>query len=162
MIRHRPRLIALHCAHEGFGYAVFDGRAIHDWGTVTARGDKNAMSLSKLGRLLDRFSPETLVLEEASEGAGRAARIVVLHKSIAALCRTRNIDLYQYALADVRRCFDGVGAHTRQDIAEAVVRELDVLSPRLPRPRKAWQSEPRRMMIFSAAALALTHLDARD
>lgn len=159
MIRHKPRLVALHCGANGFGYAVFEGEAIHDWGTVTARGDKNAMSLRKLGRLLDRFSPESLVLEEASESAGRAQRIVVLHNTIASLCRSRNIDLYQYSLADIQRCFARVGARTRHEIAEAVVRELDVLSPRLPRPRRAWQSEPRRMAIFCAAALALTRLN---
>jgi hypothetical protein len=161
MMGYKPRLIALHCGANGFGYAVFQGEAIYDWGTVTARGDKNAMSLRKLGGLLDRFSPEALILEQASEGSGRAERIVVLHNAIAALCRSRNIDLYQYPLADIQHCFGSVGAKTRHEIAEAVVRQLDVLSPRLPRRRKAWQSEPRRMAIFSAAALALTHLSSR-
>lgn len=161
MMGYRPRLIALHCSANGFGYAAFEGEAIYDWGTVTARGDKNAMSLHKLGRLLDRFSPEALILEEASEGTGRAQRIVMLHQGMAALCKLRNIDLYEYSLADIQRCFGSIGARTRQEIAEAVVRHLDVLSPRLPRQRKAWQSEPRRMTIFSAAAVALTHISAR-
>ena len=161
MIRHKPRLIALHCGANGFGYAVFEGEALHDWGTVTARGDKNAMSLRKLDRLIERFSPEMLALEEASESGSRAERIVVLHRTIAALCRMRDIDLYEYSHAEIQRCFGPLGASTRQEIAEAVVRQLDVLSPRLPRPRRAWQSEPRRMAIFSAAAVALTHLCTR-
>ena len=161
MMRNKPRLIAVHCGAAGFGYAVFEGEALHDWGTVTARGDKNAMSLRKLGRLIERFSPEALALEEASESAGRAERIVLLHRAIAGLCRTRNIDLYQYSMADIQRCFSQLGAATRQEIAEAVVRQLDVLAPRLPQPRRAWQSEPRRMAIFSAAAVALTHLSAK-
>jgi Holliday junction resolvasome RuvABC endonuclease subunit len=160
MMRHKPRLLALHCGSGGFGYAVFEGQAIYDWGTVTARGDKNAMCLRKLSRLLERFSPEALILEEASETSGRAERIVLLHNAIAAVCRSRNTDLYHYSPADIQRCFGSVGARTRHEVAEAVVRELDVLSPRLPRQRKAWQSEPRRMAIFSAAALALTHLSS--
>jgi len=158
MTWHKPRLFALHSGTKGFGYAVFEGEAIYDWGTVTARGDKNAMSLRKLARLLDRFSPEELVLEEATPGNGRAERIVQLYAAIATLCRLRNIDLYQYSQSDIQRRFCRVGACTRQEIAEAVARELVVLSPRLPNPRKPWQSEPRRLAIFSAAAVALTHL----
>ncbi|HYD25210.1 MAG TPA: hypothetical protein VEB68_10460 [Croceibacterium sp.] len=157
MTWHKPRLFALHCSAKGFGFIVFEGEAAYDWGTVTARGDKNAITLRKLVRLLDRFSPEALVLEEPS-GVGRADRIVELHAAIETLCRSRNIGVYQYALSEIQRRFSRVGARTRQEIAEAVVRELDVLSPRLPNPRKPWQSEPRRLAIFSAAAIALTYL----
>lgn len=157
MTLHKPRLFALHCSAKGFGFVVFEGEATYDWGTVTARGDKNAITLRKLVRLLDRFSPEALVLEEPS-GAGRSDRIVELHAAIETLSRSRNIDLYQYLPSDIQRRFSRVGARTRQEVAEAVVQELDVLSPRLPHPRKPWQSEARRMAIFSAAAVALTHL----
>jgi hypothetical protein len=157
MTWHKPRMFALHCSAKGFGFIVFEGQAAYDWGTVTARGDKNAMTLRKLVRLLDRFSPEALVLEEPS---GRGDRIVEVHAAIEALCRSRNIDVYQYSLSEIQWRFGRVGARTRQEIAEAVVRELDVLSPRLPNPRKPWQSEPRRLAIFSAAAVALTHLSA--
>lgn len=157
MTWHKPRLFALHCSTKGFGFVVFEGEAIYDWGTVTARGDKNAMALRKLARLLDRVSPEALALEEPS-GTDRADRIRHLHAAISTFCRSRNIDVYQYSLADIQRRFVAVGARTRQEIAEAVVRELDVLSPRLPHPRRPWQSESRRMAIFSAAAVALTHL----
>lgn len=159
MTLHKPRLFALHCNAKGFGFVVFEGQAAYDWGTVTARGDKNAITLRKLVRLLDRFSPEALVLEESS-GAGRADRIVELHATIETLCRSRNIDVYRYSLPEIQRRFSRVGARTRHEIAEAVVRELDVLSPRLPNPRKPWQSEPRRMAIFSSAAVALTHFNS--
>lgn len=159
MTVHKARLFALHCGAKGFGFIIFEGEAVYDWGTVTARGDKNAMSLHKLVRLIDRFSPEALVLEESS-CAGRADRITNLHAAIETLCHSRNIDLYRYPATDIQQRFSRVGARTRHEIAEAVVRELDVLSPRLPHPRKAWQSEPRRLAIFSAAAVALTHLNA--
>ena len=155
----KPRLFALHCTRQGLGFVIFEGETIFDWGTVTARGDKNAMSVRKLARLLDRFSPEELVLESAS-GAGRADRIVHLHAAIATLCRARNIDVTQYSRADIQHRFRRLGASTRQEIAEAVAQELDVLSPRLPHPRKPWHNESRRMAIFSAAAVALTHLNA--
>lgn len=158
MTRHKPRLIGLHCGAKGVGFVVFEGQSIYDWGTVIARGDKNAMSLRKLARLIDRFSPETLVLEQADSIAGRAERILQLYQAIATLCQTRNIDVHLYPQFDIQRRFKTAGAATRQEIAEAVVRQIDVLAPRLPYPRKPWQSEARRMAIFSAAAVALTHL----
>jgi Holliday junction resolvasome RuvABC endonuclease subunit len=157
----KRRLMGLHCGTKGFGFVVFEGEALHDWGTAIARGDKNAMCLRKLARLLDRYSPETVVLESADGGKGRAERIVLLETAIADLCRSRNIDLHRYAQEDVQRFFAKKGARTRQEIAEAVARQLDVLGPRLPLPRKPWQSEPRRMAIFSAAAVALTSLSRR-
>lgn len=160
MTAHRPRLMALHCFAGGIGYVVFQGQAIYDWGTIVARADKNAMSLRKLARLLDRFSPETLVLEEVETVARRAERIIALYKAIGELCLLRNIDLHLYQQADVHRTFGSATARTRQGVAEAVARQLQVLAPRLPSRRKPWQSEPRRMAIFSAAAVAVTHLAA--
>lgn len=158
MTRHKPRLIALHCSAKGIGFAVFEGEAIYDWGTVVTRGDKNAMALRKLTHLLDRFSPETLVVEDPEKAVSRADRIFQLHSAIRALCVARAIDFVEYPLPEIRvRLGLALGA-TRQDVAEAVVRHLDVLAPRLPSPRKPWQSEPRRMAIFCAAAVALAHL----
>jgi hypothetical protein len=51
-----------------------------------------------------------------------------------------------------------VGARSRQEIAEAVARSFD----RLPRPRRPWEGPHRRLAIFDAAAVVLTHyqLDA--
>ena len=154
----KSRLIGLHCSAKGFGYAVFEGTAIYDWGTVVARDDKNEMSLRKLARILDRYSPETMVLEDIEQSSARAERIRHLYVAIAALCATRGIDLHRYAQSDVRQTFRLPETGTRQDVAEAVVLHTDVLAPRLPPARKAWQSEARRMTIFSAAAVALTHL----
>jgi Holliday junction resolvasome RuvABC endonuclease subunit len=149
--------MALHCGAQGVGYVVFEGDAVFDWGTVVARDDKNAMSLRKLARVLDRFSPETLVMEEAERSARRADRIVQLQSEIAILCHNRNIDVHVYLQAEVQQNFSRAGATTRQEIAEAVAHRIDVLSPRLPHPRKPWQTEARRMVIFSAAAVAMTH-----
>lgn len=158
MTRHLPRLVALHCGAKGVGFVVFEGQAIYDWGTIVVHGDKNAMALRKLTRLIDRFSPEVLVLEDANTAARRADRLVHLYNAIASLCQSRNIGVQLYPQWAIQHHFSQVGAVTRQEIAEAIARQLSVLAPRLPYPRKPWQSEARRMAIFSAAAVALTHL----
>lgn len=158
MIAKNPLIFALHATSRGFGYVVFEGPfAPYDWGTVGARGDKNGVCLQKLEKMLDRFMPETLLLEEARSVANRSDRIARLYKAIVALCVSRSIDVAIYTLGEVKACFASAGARTRQEIAETVARMIDALGHRVPKPRKAWQSEDRRMALFCAAALVLTH-----
>lgn len=150
---------ALHATSRGFGYVVFEGPFTpHDWGTVTAKGDKNSVCLRKLSTILDRLAPETMLLEAYEQGAPRRGqRIARLYRAIAAMAAGRSINVQIYPFQEVQACFSSVGARTRQQIAEAIARQIDALRPRLPNVRKPWQSEDRRMAIFSAAALVLTH-----
>lgn len=158
MILKKPLIVALHATSRGFGFVVFEGPFTpYDWGTVIARGDKNAICLQKLEKMLDRFTPEMLLLEEAKSVANRSDRIARLYKAIVALCTSRSIDVAIYTLGDVKACFASAGARTRQEIAETVARLIDALGHRAPKPRKPWQSEDRRMAMFCAAALVLTH-----
>ena len=154
----KPLVFALHATARGFGYAVFEGPfSPHDWGSVVAKGDKNAACLHKLDKLLDRHSPELLLLEEPGSVANRSDRIARLYKAVIAACIARNIEVAVLRLQDVKACFASVGARTRQEIAEAVARQIPAFDHKLPRARKPWESESRRMALFCAAALVLTH-----
>ena len=142
----------------GFGYVVFEGvGAPYDWGTVGARGDKNAVCLRKIELMLDRYQPETLLLEEAKSVTNRSARITRLYAAIASMALHRSIEVVVYTLGQIKACFAQVGAITRQDIAEAVGRHIEAFRHAMPKPRKPWQSEDRRMAMFCATALVLTH-----
>ena len=158
-----PLLLAVHATSRGFGYVVFEGvGAPYDWGTVGARGDKNAVCLRKIEMMLDRYEPETLLLEEAKSVANRSVRITRLYTAIASMASHRSIEVVVYTLGQIKVCFAQVGAITRQDIAEAVGRHIEAFRHAMPKPRKPWQSEDRRMAMFCATALVLTHyqLDA--
>ena len=158
MIRKTPLVFALHATSRGFGYVVFEGPFTpYDWGTVMARGDKNAVCLRKLEKLLDRTKPETLLLEEAKSVANRSARVARLYQAIASLCQSRGIEVVVYSFGVIKTCFSSTGARTRQEIAETVARQFDAFRHRKPKPRKPWESESRRMPLFCAAALVLTH-----
>jgi len=150
---------ALHATSRGFGYVVFEGPFTpHDWGIVTARGDKNATCLRKIDAMLDQFMPESLLLEAFGKHSSlRSDRITRLYQAIASMAASRGINVSIYSFGDVKACFASVGARTRQEIAEAVGRSIDALGHRLPMARKPWQSEDRRMALFCAAALVLTH-----
>lgn len=150
---------ALHATSRGFGFVVFEGPFTpHDWGTVVARGEKNAVCLRKLDLMLERYQPETLLLEAFGKGSSfRSERITRFYKAAVSLAASQGVDVHVYAFGDVKAAFASVGARTRQEIAEAVGRHIDAFGHGLPKPRKPWQSELRRMAMYCAAALVLTH-----
>jgi Holliday junction resolvasome RuvABC endonuclease subunit len=153
-----PLIFALHATARGFAYVAFEGPFTpHDWGTVVVRGDKNAVCLRRLVKLLDRLEPECFLLEEPKSVANRSDRITRLYKAVGAICAARSIELAVYRLSDIKACFRSVGAITRQEIAEAVARQIPAFEYSVPLPRKAWDGASRRMAPFCAAALVLTH-----
>lgn len=152
-------VLAIHPTAHGFGWIAFSGPFTpFDWSIVDAATDKNAVCLRKLERLLDRLRPETIVLEAyRPPHARRSMRVQRLCEALVASGIERRIEVAIYTHADIRACFATVGARTRQEIAEAVARQLEPLRPKLPVGRKPWDGPSRRMGLFSAAALALTH-----
>jgi Holliday junction resolvasome RuvABC endonuclease subunit len=151
--------LAIHPTHRGFGWVAFEGPfAPYDWGMVFTRRRKNAHCLRRTEALLGRFLPDTLVLEVFNtRTTTRTHRISRLCRAMVSLAIDRGVEVAIYSRGDVRACFANVGAGTRQEIAEAVARHIDAFRHQLPRKRRSWESEDRRMAIFAAAALVLTH-----
>ena len=158
--RHRwPLTMGFHATSRGFGWVAFEGPfAPFDWGVVSATGDKNAVCLRALEKLLARLEPETLALEASGRRTSvRSARIDRLSKSVVALAVDRGVDVAVYTRTDIQSCFKAFGARTRQEIAEAVARHIDAFRHQLPTTRRPWDAEDRRMALFSATALVFTH-----
>lgn len=151
--------MALHPVTKGFGWTVFEGPFTpYDWGTKDVRVHKNGTCLALVEALIARYLPHTLVLEAYDPPHGvRSERVLRLCKAIASLAADRGIEVAVYSRKDILACFTHVGARTRQDVAEAVVRHLDAFHRQLPNRRRAWEPENLQMSLFSAAALILTH-----
>lgn len=155
----KPMTLAVHPTVSGFGWAAFEGPlAPHDWSGVQVRIDKNAGCLKRIEFLLNRFMPETLVLEAFEHRQTlRHLRITKLCRAIVALAQSRGVEVTVFSRDDVRATFAEVGARSRQEIAEAVGRHLPALRSLVPKKRRPWESQAHAMSIFCAAALALTH-----
>lgn len=156
----RPAItLAIHPTARGFGWIAFDGPFnAYDWALVHATRNKNLTCLRAVERLFERLQPMTLVLEayERSESR-RNDRIARLCRAIVALAVDRQVEVAIYRRGDVQAAFASVGARTRDEIAQAVAHHVEALRPRLPRKRRAWESEDKRMPLFVAAALVSTH-----
>jgi Holliday junction resolvasome RuvABC endonuclease subunit len=151
--------LAVHPVARGMGWIAFRGPAApYDWGMTFPKREVNSGCMRKMEQLFDRFQPEGLVLEDNKRpGPNDQTRIDRLYVAIIALAVDRGVPVAIYTRSDVRTCFASVGAVSRREVAEAVARHCTALADLLPRPRKRWESEDRRMSIFAAAALAVTH-----
>ncbi len=158
--RYRSLTLAIHPTSRGFGWVAFEGPfSPYAWGSVGARGaGKNVRCLRRIEKIIDRLTPETVVLEAFErDSSSRRTRITNLCRGIVALASAQSIDVAVYTFGDVRYTFAHAGARSRQEIAEAVARQLPAFQRLVPRKRRPWDSEGYRMQLFSAAALALTH-----
>lgn len=148
---------------RGFGWVAFEGPfSLYDFGLVFVQSDKNRRCLDHFERLLTRLEPEAVVMEAFPENVRRTARVVTLQRAMVASAISRGIETATHPHGEVQAMFAAVGARSRQEIAVAVARQIPGLNHRLPRKRRAWECEDRRMALFNAAALVITHfqLDA--
>jgi Holliday junction resolvasome RuvABC endonuclease subunit len=152
-------VLGVHPTSRGFGWAVFESPLSPvDWGCASAKPGRNSRLMARFERLLDRYSPAVLVLEQF-EGSltRRADRIQLLCRSMMHLAACKGLDTPVYSREVVSHCFSSVGAKTRHEIALTIAQHIPAFRGRLPRERKAWTNEDPRQSIFDAAALAMTH-----
>ena len=150
---------AIYLNSRGFAFVLFEGPlAPRDWGVVEARGkDKRERLLSRIDRLLSRYTPDVLVLQDTSHnGTDRPHRIRRLNEAVAEAAERYGLQVLSFSRTEVREHFAYLGSVTKDTIAGAIAKHIPAFERFLPPPRKLWQSEDARMGIFDAAALALT------
>src|SRR5262245_1135239 len=91
---------AVHATSRGFGYVLFEGPfKAHDWGTVTAKGDKVAICLRKLEPMLNKHQPAELLLETFDrQSSRRSARIAAFYRKAAIMAEAKGIEVHGYRL----------------------------------------------------------------
>lgn len=153
------RVLSIAPSSRGFGFAVLEnGGRLIDWGTRSARGNKNAQCLFKIGELIDFFRPTVIVIENcATKRSRRSERIRRSLIEIAELASRCGIRMRRVSRAQVLKAFAAAGAKTRQEIAVAIAERFPELHASLPPPRKAWTSEDCRMSMFEGVGLALAY-----
>lgn len=155
----RYRTLGIHLTARGFGWVLCEGPfVLLQSGVYTAlRGNKNASCVRKAERLIAKLKPSEFVIEDCAGNAKRHARIKRLCIDLLAVAADRGLYIASYERECVQEAFAAVGARTRDEVAEAVARFYPTLQLRLPPPRKPWNSEDKRLAIFAAAAVVLTH-----
>jgi hypothetical protein len=161
MSRGRKHLVlAIQPLPRGFAFALFEGPLSPlDWGMRDVRGKHvNSRTVERSKEIIRQCEPDVLVLEECggphSRRGRRASRLLRL---IAHDATSQGIEVHSFARAAIRECFQGVGAVTRYEIAQAIAAQVTAFGHKLPPLRKAWMSEDVRMGLFDAASLIMTY-----
>jgi hypothetical protein len=149
-------VLAIHPNYEGFGFVVFEsGEALIDWGFKTTNHSRNIRCMKLIEDLIERHGPDVIVIEDLTAGtARRGLRGRTLLGRISRLAARREIQCRRVSRATIREAFSPT-LRTKHQVACAIVARFPELARWLPKPRKPWMKEDRKMNIFSAAALAL-------
>jgi len=165
MTRHvETRILAVDARRNRFGYVLFEGpERLLDWGgseispglndrAAVGRARKRIRSVLRLRHpmvvVLKR--PRRMITDKIS------ARGPVL-KAIVSEATGLQIPTHFVSRKDIREAFRILPGHSKYDIANRLVQLFPELVTRLPPRRKAWQSEPRSMIVFDAIAAGFAY-----
>lgn len=153
------RVLAIDPTSRGLGFTVLEGPdRLIDWGVKQARVRKNSASLKLVAGLIERYRPDSLLVEDvAARSSRRCQRVRELIASIGQVATEMRVAIHRLSRHGVRLAFAESCSFpaTKHAIATAIAGRFPELTPRLPSPRKAWMSEDERMAIFDGVAFAL-------
>ena len=150
------RVLAIDPFSRGVGFAVLEGpERLIDWGLRTTGRADNAKALRVIDKLIDRFRPDVLALEDwESAGSRRCGRVQTLLDRIAATEGPRVL-----VRLITRRQIRAIGpmpqTSTKRGRACFLAERFLELQPFLPPIRKPWMPEDDRMAIFDAVSFAV-------
>lgn len=149
------RILAVDPFSRGVGFAVLEGEdRLIDWGTRTTGGADNAKAAREIEKLIDRFRPDILVLEDwDSAGSRRCGRVQTLLDRIAA-DQGQRVLVRLVTLREVRAIGRLPLTSTKQGRARLLAERFPEVQPYLPPVRKPWMPEDDRMAIFDALSFA--------
>lgn len=156
-------VLSIYITADGFAFVLFEGAALPlDWGATRQKPlGKNARSFEKLVDLIERFRPDVIVLEKIVAAATHhSPRQVKLAIMLETYLEGLGIPFFRYSRDDIKRAFAHLPSTSKDAIAEAISKMVPALFRFVPPKRKPWEGQNKRMALFDAAALALTHFKA--
>jgi hypothetical protein len=146
----------------GVGFSVVEvGVGLVDWGLRTTGKPDNRKAVFAVEKLIDRFKPDVLALEDwEAAGARRCERIEILLNLIAN-GKWEGIRVRLVSLREIRALGPLPDMSTKYGRASFFADQLPELQAFLPPVRKPWMSEDNRMSIFDAVGFALACLPAK-
>lgn len=153
-------VLSIYPFSRGFAFVLFEGpESPFDWGVKEIKQkDKNTKTLDEIKKLIDRYRPEVLVIEDVTgKDSRRTSRIRRLYRMLVHVAMAEYVDLHRCSRTEVKACFTSVGARTKYEIAKAIATQIPGFAHRMPPLRRVWMSEDPRQSLFDAAALGLTY-----
>ena len=156
------RVLAIDPYTHGVGFAVVEeGVGLVDWGLRTTGKPDNRKAVRAVEKLIDRFKPDLLAIEDwEASGARRCERVEILLNLIAN-GKWEGIRVRLVSLREIRTLGPLPDMSTKYGRASFFAERFPELHAFLPPVRKPWMSEDNRMSIFDAVAFAVACVPAR-
>ena len=160
------RLLALEIRPQKFGFVVFEGPSLLDWGVrsyVGPSAHRRATLKKRIRVLLESYAPVSVVMRRRNSSS-RKARTAILSaiQTIEIEARTRSMKLQSMNPQEIKLFFAKHGGTTKYEIASLLGKQFEELSWNVPPKRKPWHCESYRMCMFDAAAAGMTFLNGFD
>lgn len=140
------KILSVAINQKRMGYVLLVNQQLKDWRTMTKATESRAEAAAALQRLINDFRPDVVVTERVDAADCRSAFVCGLKQ---ALTRTA---AQNYVLdVSVRRRSSHANKYAE---ANALADLYPELRPWVPPPRRAFDHQPPRLIIFDALALA--------
>lgn len=161
-----PRVLAMVIRASRVGFVLFAGpKQILDWGThsIPRAGPTATRSSMRILTLITSFTPSAIAVKLSRRKHDVDARFAQKFlRFIVDEARVRLTPTVQINEKDIKRAFQMFKGNSKYDRARSLVSVFPELDWKMPPVRKPWQSEPRAMMIFDAAAIGFAYWQTRD
>jgi len=150
------RVLAVDPFSRGVGFAVLEGQDhLIDWGIRSTGRADNAKSARVIDKLIDRFRPDVLVLENCNAAGSRRCRRVQTLLSRIAATEGRRVLVRLVTRRQIRAIGPLPLTSTKQGRASFLAERFPDLEALVPPARKRWSPEHDRMAIFDALSFAV-------
>lgn len=155
------RTLAMELRGSRFGYAVFVGQKLLDWGVSSYQPKSTtgiALAENRIALLLTVFSPSVIAIRGAADQDRLGRSNAVLHH-LKGEAHTRRIFLAFMSSEVIKAALSLSPKATKYDVAFALIECFPELIGKVPITRRAWQPEARRMILFDAIATGFAYVE---
>lgn len=143
-------MLALAAASQKIGFVFLKGCEVVDWGVARKASRDVDAAFDQAALWIDYYMPSRVVIEEIDGGTRKGKHTISLIQAFNGAAGDRGIDV----IAVPRRRYH----RSKYVEAAALAAKHPQIAPWIPKTRKAWESEPHKIIMFEALALAEEHL----
>ena len=142
--------VAVSTGKMGYAFLV-DGHP-YDWGLSLVASESTRSAYEHTTAWIEYYQPELVVAERIGPSSRKKAVSKALADAILTAAQDSNVKV---------ACVDRVQKYPNKYAeADAIAKRFPELKSYLPKPRRLWDSEPRRIIIFEAISLALSVIES--
>jgi hypothetical protein len=151
----QPRVLAIYPYRKGFGFAVFHGVDLVDWGLARIHSKHEEETLVRAQALIDRHQVNILATEDGTNSRrGRSSRRLV--ERLIGYARLRGLPSMAVSRVAAWEVFGLDGRATNHHLSGLLATYFTELQQILPAKRRFYDSEDARTNVFRAVAIAAT------